>query len=207
MATKHTKTLVLSLLLFVLPPFCRPQSFNATISGTVKDPSGAVIPGVELTLTSVATGATRRATADASGIYTFPNLAPAPYELRAAAKGFRDFVQRRIEVNMNESVRLDVKLELGTALQTVQVSASASSLNFENAQIKEAITPGTIRELPLIVSGTIRNAASFISLMPGVNTGGGNNPFDARVNGGLQTGDEAVVDGITMQEGLMSQTA
>jgi len=190
----------------VLAPSGWAQSFNASISGQVTDPSGAVVPGAELTLTAVATRAVTNFTSGPDGLYAFPNLQRGAYELKVTAKGFRDFVQRGISVSINESVRVDVKLELGAAIQTVEVMANASPLNYENAEIKQAITPAQITTLPLLAAGSKRSALSFIVLMPGVNTAGGNTPFNARTNGGLQTGDEATLDGVTMQEGLLSQT-
>ncbi len=81
-----------------------------------------------------------------------------------------------------KSVRGDVELALGTAVETVEVLANASPLNFETAEIKQAITPENIQSLPLLLSGNIRSAAQFVILMPGVTTGAGNNGFDARFN-------------------------
>ena len=193
-------------LLALLPVLAWAQAFNATITGTVMDPSGAAVPNVELTLTSAATSAVAKSTSGPDGLFRFPNLQHGAYELKASAKGFRDFVQRGIAVNINETVRVDVKLELGTAVQTVEVLANVSPLNFENAEVKGVMTPQTIQDLPLIVGGNQRAAATFIILMPGVSTGSGDNPFNARINGGLQSGDEAVLDGITTQQGVMSQT-
>jgi hypothetical protein len=101
---------------------------------------------------------------------------------------------------------VDVQLEVGAVEQTVEVVANASPLNFDNATRQEGVAPETINDLPLIVSGSPRNAAQFAVLLPGVNTGGTNNAFDARINGGLQSGDEAIMDGVSMQQGTMSQT-
>ena len=84
--------------------------------------------------------------------------------------------------------------------------ADASPLNFDSAELKGAITPESIQALPLLVSGAVRSSAAFITLQPGVNTGGSANPFNARVNGGLQSGDEAVLDGVSMQQGLLNQS-
>jgi hypothetical protein len=78
-------------------------------------------------------------------------------------------------------------------------------LNYENATQSGGISPQTLKELPLLVSGNPRSAIAFAILEPGVSTGGQDNPFDARVNGGLQSGDEAELDGVSMQEGFMSQ--
>ena len=149
------------------------QGFNANISGTVTDPTGAVIPHADLTLTSVATNEMRKFTTGTDGLFRFSNLQQGAYELHVPAPGFRDFVQRGIAVNLNESVRVDVTLELGTAQQTIEVSANASPLNFGNAEVKGAVTSRSLQELPLIVSGNQRAAASFVVLMPGVTTGGG----------------------------------
>lgn len=197
----------IALLVSMLVPMSAwPQSFNASISGSVTDPSGAAIPGVELSLTSVATGWIGKFTTGPDGHYRFGNLPQGAYELKASGKGFRDFLQKGIAVNLNESVQVDVKMELGVALQTVEVSANASPLNYENGEVKGAITPESIADLPLIVSGNQRAAAAFIILLPGISTGGAADPFDARINGGMMSGDEGVLDGITMQQGTMSQS-
>jgi len=190
----------------LLPTLGWAQSMNASIGGTVMDPTGAAVPNVQLSLTAVATGAVSRTTSGPDGLYSFPNLPPGVYELKASAQGFRDFVQRGIELTVRATMRLDVSLTLGTAVQTVEVTANASPLNFDNAERKEGITPETVQELPLLVSGGPRSSASFAILMPGVSTGGTANPFDSRINGGLQSGDEAIMDGVSMQQGFMSQT-
>ena len=182
------------------------QSFNASISGHITDPSGAVIPGAQVTLTAIGTGSVQTFTSGQDGLYSFGNLQQGAYELKATAGGFRDFVQRGIAVNLNESLRVDVALQLGTSTQTVEVNANASPLNYDNAELKQAITPSQISALPLLASGAKRSALGFVILMPGVTTGASNAPFNARINGGLQTGDEATLDGVTMQEGLLNQT-
>ncbi|MFB3924256.1 MAG: carboxypeptidase regulatory-like domain-containing protein [Terriglobia bacterium] len=207
MLRKQMKQTMFSVLISVLiSALSWGQSFNASVSGTVTDPSGAVVPGARLELTSVATGAVAKAVSDATGLFRLANLQPGPYELKVSAEGFRDFVQRGISVSMNESVRLDVGLELGLATLSVEVVSNVSPLNYENAELKQSITPNIIRELPILVTGTVRSAHTFVPLMPGVTTGGGNDAGNSRINGGVKSGDEAVLDGITMQEGLMSMS-
>src|SRR6202043_1922357 len=72
---------------------------------------------------------------------------------------------------------------------------------------QEGVAPSVINELPLLVAaGTPRNAVQFISFLPGINTGTSPQAFNARINGGLKMGDEAVMDGVSMQEGTMSQS-
>ncbi len=195
------------LLLPLMPILMWSQSQNSSISGTVTDASGAIVPNAELTLTSVQRQTTAKAKSGADGLYSFPNLEPGAYELKATAAGFRPVAQRGITVNINQLVRQDVRLEVGTDVQTVDViESNATQLNFENAAKSEGVTPETINELPLIVAGGPRNSAQFLVLLPGVTTGGGNSSYDARINGGMATGDEAIMDGASMQEGFMSQS-
>ena len=192
--------------LVLAPAILCAQSMNNTISGTVTDASGSVVPGAQVTLTYVQRNITRETTSGQDGLYSFPNLGPGTYDLKVVAKGFKPMVQRGIEVAVSQLVRNDVRLEIGTDVQVVEVEASASQLNFDNAARTEGVGSQTINELPLIVSGGPRNSAQFLVLLPGVTTGGGNNSYDARINGGMATGDEAIMDGASMQEGFMSQS-
>ncbi len=182
------------------------QSQNASINGTVSDPSGAVVPQATVTLRSLERGTTVTTKSGADGLYSFPNLEPGRYEVSVTAPGFKPFTQKGITLVVSQIARVDFKLEVGTAVQTVEVQANASQLNFENAVKQEGVNPETINELPLVVSGGPRNAAQMAVLLPGVNTGTSNSAYDARINGGLKSGDEAVMDGVSMQEGTMSQS-
>jgi len=203
---RATAWMGLCLLACFLPSLVRAQSTNATLSGTVMDPTGAAIPNVQLTLTSVELGSVAKTNSGPDGLYSFPNLRPGIYELRVHAAGFKDYEQTGIELTMNAMARQDVKLALGTAVEKVEVTGNASPIDTSDAQVKGSVTPEILKELPLEVSGTIRTAANFAILMPGVSTGSGGNAYDARINGGLQSGDEAILDGVSLQEGLMSQS-
>jgi hypothetical protein len=194
------------LLLAICPAVAWAQSFNSSISGTVTDPSGAVVPGVDITATSVGTKAVSRTVTGQDGLFNFPNLPTGTYELTASAKGFKEFVQKGIELNINTRARLDVKLELGAENQTVEVLADVSQLNFDDPTIKQGVRPEVIAELPLLVGGAIRSSASFVTLMPGVNPGSNQNPYSTRINGGLTSGDEAVLDGVSMTQGVNGNT-
>jgi hypothetical protein len=180
--------------------------FRSTINGVVLDPNGAAVPNAELQVTHTETGAVSKITSAGDGNYSFPNLVTGTYELKATAPGFKPFVQRGITLTLNQIVKVDVTLELGTVEQTVEVVANASPLNFENSTRQEGVDPETINELPLIVAGAPRTSAQYAVLMPGVTTGKTGDAFDARINGGIQSGDEAVMDGVSMQQGTMSQT-
>src|ERR1035437_783916 len=202
----HYRRWVIFLVLLLAPALVFCQSQNSSISGTVTDASGAVVPGAELTLTSVQRQTTARTVSGSDGLYSFPNLVPGNYELKVEAKGFKPQVQRGLSLTINQLARADVRLDIGTDVTTIEVQASATQLNFENASKSEGVTPETINQLPLVVSGGPRNSAQFLVLLPGVSTGGGNNSYDARINGGMATGDEAIMDGASMQEGFMNQS-
>ena len=196
---------LLSVLILPFVP-ARAQNQNATVNGTITDPSGAVIPGAELTLKSLARSTTAKTVSGSNGLYSFPNLEPGSYELTVIAPGFRPVTQTGISLVVGQIARLDLKLEVGTDVQTVKVEADASQLNFENAVHQEGVNPEVINELPLVVAGGPRNSAQMAVLLPGVSTGTSSEAYDARINGGLKSGDEAVMDGVSMQEGAMSQS-
>ena len=94
-----------------------------------------------------------KAVTAADGSYVLPNLPKATFRLEAKAKGFKTFVQTGIIVNLNEAVRVPVVLQLGATVQTIEVSAAASPLNYESPEIKGAVTKEVITDLPLKVSG------------------------------------------------------
>jgi len=207
MAKTYVFSWVLASFLFVLlPAVTRAQSFNPTLSGAVMDPSGAPVPKVRVKLTAVATGAVAEVVSGADGAYSFPNLQPGIYALRASAPGFRDYVQTGIELAMNARAHQEVRLQLGEALQTLNVSANVALLNVEDSTRKGSIAPEILSALPLEVSGTVRTAANFATLLPGVSTAGNGDAYNARINGGQASGDEAIVDGISLQEGMLSQS-
>jgi hypothetical protein len=173
----------------------------------VTDASGASVPGAELTLTSTESATVLKVTSGEDGLFSFANLPAGSYQIRVSAKGFGDFVQTGIVLHLNDSVTLPISLRLGTAAQTVEVNAAASPLNFENGEVKGTLAKQEILNLPLQVAGGQRSAASFVTLLPGVNTGNApSSSSTARFNGGQERSDEATLDGITMEEGLLSQS-
>src|SRR5262249_45597887 len=99
---------------------------TASISGAVKDQSGAVLPGVEVTATQTATGVARTAVTNETGSYTLTNLPIGPYRLEAALPGFRTFAQTGITLQVNDSAVINATMEVGQVTETVQVEANAA---------------------------------------------------------------------------------
>lgn len=182
------------------------QDTNASLGGTVTDQASAAIPGAKLTLTNLATGFQTNFVSDAGGEFSFRNLTPGKYDLNVEAAGFKSTAQHGIELAVNQTARLDVHLAIGNANETVTVVGDASQINYENPTLEGGISPETLQDLPLVVSGAPRSSATVAIFLPGVTTGGGGNAYNVRVNGGLVSGDEAIVDGATTMEGFMNQS-
>jgi len=183
------------------------QSTSATISGQVTDATSAAIVGAEVTLKSTTSEFVRKQKTDEAGSYSFPNIQQGGYEIEITASGFNAYSQKGILIRQYESIRIPVTLQVGEATQRVEVVESVSALNVETPEVKGSLPRREIESLPLQVAGGQRSAATFVTLLPGVAPGGGqSDAFQARFNGGQRFSDEAILDGVTMQEGLLSQS-
>jgi outer membrane receptor protein involved in Fe transport len=195
----------LLLLLMLIPAAASGQSINGAITGVVKDASGGVVGDVALTLRNIATDQTIATSVSGDGgEYAFRNLPPGKYAVEAIKTGFQQVTRPDIDVTLSSVQRVDITLPIGAQETRVEVVGGSSMLSVTGTQ-EHGISPETLNQLPLLMNSGPRAAASFATLMPGVSTGGGNNAFDARINGGLQSGDEASLDGVSMQQGFMSQ--
>src|SRR5438128_7674558 len=130
------------------------------ISGTVKDQSGAVLPGVEITATQTDTGIARSTVSNETGTYVLSNLAVGPYRLEAALQGFRTFVQSGIVLQVNASPVINVVLEVGQVTEQIEVQADAALVETRTSSVGLVIESQRISELPL--NG--RNGGDLITL-------------------------------------------
>ncbi|HEY3837292.1 MAG TPA: carboxypeptidase-like regulatory domain-containing protein, partial [Bryobacteraceae bacterium] len=161
------KNTVAAVLLLAAPIALLAQLTTATIVGNVTDPSGAVITGVTVLATNLATNASRQGTSDASGSYSIPFLTAGEYRVTAGLTGFQTQKVDRITLQVDQTARLDFKLQVGSVSESVEVSATAASLQTENATVGTVIDTAKIVELPL--NG--RNFVQLAQLVPGVNSG------------------------------------
>src|SRR5216684_4568884 len=120
---------------------------TAQISGTVKDQSGAVLPGVEVTAAQTDTGIARTTVTNETGSYVLSNLAVGPYKLEAALPGFRTFVQTGIVLQVNGSPVVNPVLEVGQVSDQVEVQANAALVETRNAGVGQVIENARILEL------------------------------------------------------------
>ena len=100
------------------------QGERATVTGLVTDPSGSILVGADLTIRNLATNVTTRTKSNAAGIYYLPALPPGKYELRAEQPGFRPSVVANLPLGVGLSATVDIKMELGTVSEAVQVEAT-----------------------------------------------------------------------------------
>jgi Carboxypeptidase regulatory-like domain len=122
---------------------------TAQISGTVRDQSGAVLPGVEVTATQTDTGISRAAVTNETGSYILPNLAVGPYRLEAALPGFRTFIQTGIVLQVNSNPAINPVLEVGQVTEQVEVQANAALVETRSTAVGQVIENQRILELPL----------------------------------------------------------
>lgn len=151
----HLIALGLSVVLFISLP-CRGQVFTATVTGVVTDTSGGVIPKAAVVLTNVATNVQRRSTAGEDGRYTFSQVLPGAYTLAVAAAGFERYLRTGVSLGPNQTAELDVRLQIGSTAQSVQVTASTPLLNTQNANQAVNIETQTLEDLPMSVRTPFR---------------------------------------------------
>src|SRR5271154_1111166 len=136
------------------------------ITGRISDPSGAGVPNSVLTLTSTATNAVRQTDSGNDGFYSFPSVPPGIYNIKSEHPGFKTSTTNNIEVQVQQTVRLDFTLQVGEVSQSVEVSAAANMLQAENATLGNVVSNQSIVQLPL--NG--RNYVNLVALTPNVNT-------------------------------------
>ncbi|MDQ2945994.1 MAG: carboxypeptidase-like regulatory domain-containing protein [Acidobacteriota bacterium] len=137
------------------------------ITGEVKDPSGADIANAPVTATNTATNVGRSTATNNAGVYSFPDLAPGTYQVKVAAPGFDTVIKTNIELQVQQTARIDFTLSVGQTTQTIEVSATGALLSTEDATVGTVIEERRITELPL--NG--RNFFSLVALSPNVTFG------------------------------------
>jgi hypothetical protein len=167
------------------------------IAGTVKDPTGAVVAGAKLQLTS-ASGQQREAVADAAGYYRFPLLTPGAYSLTGEATGFKSTTVQNVTVTVTQTTMVDLPLSLEAAKETVNISAEPPLVDTANATTGRLVAERQIKQLPL----PTRNLQQLLALSPGTvgsstnNTEMGRGDVNISVNGQRMTSNNVVMDGV-----------
>ena len=176
------------------------QVLYGSVTGTVEDPSGAAVPGADVTIINQGTTQQTAVKSDSQGRYSLLNLLPGTYNLRVSASGFRTAEQTGIIISPNIVGRIDMKLEVGKMSEQVSVSAQAVQLQTDKADTHTEITTKAITNMPL---PAYRNYQSLINLVPGATpaafqnsvTDTPNRSLATRINGTNDNNNVTRIDG------------
>ena len=161
---KSSLAFSLCLLALLLSPVSRAQEATGRIYGTVADSQSAVIPGVQITVTNVATQVSRKVTTGQDGGYQILSLPIGTYRLTAEHLGFRTAVVDQQKLQINQALRVDIKLEVGATTQTIDVGGESAPVETVVATLGQSVTGRTLTDMPL--NG--RDVLDLALLQPGV---------------------------------------
>jgi Carboxypeptidase regulatory-like domain/TonB-dependent Receptor Plug Domain len=186
-----------------------PQVAGGTLSGSVTDQSGAVVPNTEISIKNIATGFSRAITTDSAGFYTAPNLLAGTYEVTATAPGFATEVQTGINLTVGAQQVLNLVMQVGRLTEKVQVAGEAPAVQLATSSLSAVVNSTTVRELPL--NG--RSWTDLATLQPGVDaiqtqpsfaagTNRGNRGFGAQItiSGARPQQNNYRLDGISIND-------
>jgi hypothetical protein len=182
----------LSYFVFAVAVFA--QANRATITGTVTDVSGAVVPGVAVTAKNLGTAEITTDVTNDEGIYVIKNLVPGTYSLEFKKTGFKDLEQPDIVLNSTQIAQINPQLQVGTASDSVTVSANAPVLEKENATIGTNMKGDVVTDLPMSIYNGGRFVENFaVAITPGYSPI--SDPYNAVVNGSQYYAKDFTVDG------------
>ena len=191
---------VLLVLLLAIVPAAAQVSGRGTIAGTVMDPSGAVLAGASVTAINVETGVQTSRKATDAGFFVLSPLQPGEYTVTARAEGFQTLTQEHVQVVALGTVGLNLKLELGTASQTITVEAAPPRLHTDDATLGSTMENEIYAALPLPMNGVPRDPTQFVATAPGVNNASTQaaGPSTAAFNGGQTYHNEVYLEGMPL---------
>lgn len=169
---------------------------EGSITGTVTDPTGAVVSGASVTATNNATNDKATQMTSSSGVFTLSPLIPGTYTVTVSAAGFKTLTQQNITVDALQVVGLKPQLTVGATTESVTVESAPPQLDVANAVVGATMENTEYTSLPLVINGSARNATAFVYLMPGVAHGGSGvqtGIFDGTGSSGRL--DEVYIDG------------
>jgi carboxypeptidase family protein/TonB-dependent receptor-like protein len=178
------------------------QGSGGRISGSVTDPSGAVIAGATVTVLDVDRGITRTLTADQAGEYVAPNLLPGKYTVRAQFKGFKTVERQNITLEVNQEARVDLSLQTGEQTQTITVTEELPQIETTNATLGGTLNNETINDLPM--NG--RSYQNLLTLRPGMMIYPGGGGWTMSTNGSRPEENQFILEGLTNDNPLQGLT-
>ncbi|MBM3769073.1 MAG: carboxypeptidase regulatory-like domain-containing protein, partial [Acidobacteria bacterium] len=175
------------------------QTSTGNIAGRIADPSDAAVPDVSITATETNTGVERRVSANEDGLFTLSLLPPGTYRIAVQAQGFRP-VARQAQLVVNQTLRVDIRLEIGTVAESIDVTGVVNQVQTENSKIVSAVTNKMVDELPLVVGGAMRSPFDLALITPEANRaeGVGSSDTSMIIGGGQAAAYGATLDGVTV---------
>jgi hypothetical protein len=178
------------------------QVLYGSLVGNVNDSVGGALPGATVTVTHNETKATRETVSDGTGAYRFPTVQTGTYTLTANLPGFRTFMRNNVPVTLNNATRVDIALSVGQLEETITVTADASVLQTERAEIRQELRSRELRDLPVPVG---RNYQELFKTLPGFTPPSEphsipSNPSRAlqfNVNGASSSNNNTRIDGVS----------
>jgi len=169
------------------------QVAAGSITGTVRDTSGAVVPDVPVKVTNEATGVAQEVQTQVDGVYIVPQLQPGDYRVSISAKGFKQLDIRGLKVDVGTTLTQDAVLEVGLVTETVSVDAQPALVDATSGQVGTTIQTSYVMEMPL----SSRNVLTLVNLVPGAFYKGDN----ISLGGGRTRSAQILVDGVTSSRG------
>src|SRR5208282_2133318 len=186
-----SRNIVGALVLVLFAALLWAQSDLATITGTVKDPSSAVLPGAQILVTNVGTNEVQTTTTDAAGFYRVGDLPIGNYTISFSKKGFKTLDRKGITLLISQVAEINATLPVGGMHETVEVSGAAPILQTADAVVSTNLTNDAVSELPLNVQGS-RNLSNFMfAYVPGVE----GSDYSSHINGSMALTKEVLIDG------------
>lgn len=184
------------------------QSDRGAITGTISDPSGAVVSNAQVEARNTATGVVTRVGSSETGNYTIPSLPAGNYELRVSVAGFKEFIRQGLTVQNAQTMRIDVQLEVGNTSESVTVTADAPLLKTESGEMSHVVSIQRMDNLPILQTGGfagssgIRNPITAVALIPGSALVIGQTGPTVRINGGVNNSQTMLVEGMDASNSL-----
>jgi hypothetical protein len=170
------------------------QSIYGTLLGTVTDTSGAVVPNASVVVTEQNTNVSRSGATDTGGDYQLPNLLPGTYRVSVRAPGFKEFIKDGVILDSRAIVRVDVRVEVGSAQTSVEVQAAAPVITTETASVSHVESNNVVQQLPTNYRALDTSPLNIVYTIPGVNVDSG---YDISIGGDNPQQNDYTVDGFT----------
>ncbi len=196
---------------FVLVPMARAQAARGSIVGNVADASGAAVPGATIVITEIRTNIVQGSTTNASGNYAFPNVRDGLYKVEAELSGFKKALRENVQVDVNTTIRVDFRLEVGDLSETLTVTSEAPALQTDRADTGRIIQGQAIQAMPL---GFGRNFQGMWATVPGATRPSrphseffnSQDSLESKVNGQSRLANNVQMEGVdnTHRTGLLT---